>query len=70
MKEKYSEEQLQERIIITTDKEKGKLRILANDKNYLSFVIPDNIGGRFSLATAAGLLPMAVSGINIDEFLA
>ena len=69
LQEKYTEEELQKRIIITTDEHKGKLRELVESKNYKSFIIPDNIGGRFSVTTPAGLLPIAVSGIDIDKFL-
>ncbi len=69
LSEKYSEEELKDRIIVTTDKENGKLRKLVDLKGYTSFEIPRNIGGRFSVATPAGLLPIAVAGINIDTFL-
>ncbi len=67
--EKYDEEEVKKRIIVTTDKEQGKLRKLVEMKGYRSFVIPQNIGGRFSICTPAGLLPAAVFGINIDMFL-
>ena len=69
LSERFSEEELKERIIVTTDKEEGKLRKLADLKGYTSFEIPRNIGGRFSVATPAGLLPISVAGINIDTFL-
>lgn len=69
MNEKYSGEQLKNRIIITTDPEKGALRELANKNGYLSFVIPSNVGGRFSVLTPVGLIPMAVAGINVAELL-
>ena len=69
MKEKYSKTQLQKRIIITTDKKKGKLRELVNKEHYISFKVPENIGGRYSVFTAVGLLPMAVSNINITRLL-
>lgn len=66
---KYDESELQKRIIITTDKNKGELRKLVNLKNYKSFVVPDQIGGRFSVFTAVGLLPIGVAGINLNELL-
>ena len=69
MKKKYSKTQLQKRIIITTDKKKGKLRELVNKEKFISFKVPDNIGGRFSVFTAVGLLPIAVSNINIMRLL-
>lgn len=69
LKEKYNEEELKERIIITTDAKKGTLREEVNQKGYTSFIVPDNIGGRYSVLTAVGLLPLAVSNINIDELL-
>ena len=69
MKEKYSKTQLQKRIIITTDKKKGKLRELVNKEHYISFKVPENIGGRYSVFTAVGLLPIAVSNINITRLL-
>ena len=65
MKKKYDEEKLKNRIIVTTDPEDGYLRNLANEKDYVSFDIPKNIGGRFSYLTPVGLLPIAASGINI-----
>ena len=65
MKEKYSEEDLKQRIIMTTDREKGDLRKEANEKGYTTFVVPDNVGGRFSVLTPVGLLPISVAGINI-----
>ena len=69
MEEKYDKEDLKNRIIITTDKEKGELRKLVNKNGYVSFVVPDNIGGRFSLLTPVGLLPLSVAGINIAKLL-
>lgn len=67
MKKKYNEKELSNRIIITTDKEKGSLRLEANKNGYKSFVIPNNIGGRYSVFSPVGLLPIAVSGIDINE---
>lgn len=57
------------RIYVTTDKEKGILKKLAMEKGYETFVVPDDVGGRFSFLTAGGLLPMAVAGIDIDELI-
>lgn len=67
--EKYGVEGARERIYVTTDASQGALRSMANDEGYTSFVIPSNIGGRFSVLTPVGLLPMAVAGIDIDEVL-
>ena len=69
MKEKYSEEKLKDRVIITTDPEKGDLRELANRKGYVTFTVPEQVGGRFSCLTPVGLLPIAVSGINIINLI-
>jgi glucose-6-phosphate isomerase len=69
LKESYGAENLQERIIVTTDKEKGALKDLADRENYETFIVPDNVGGRYSVLTAVGLLPMAMAGINIDEVM-
>ncbi len=66
---KYGKDGSVERIVITTDEKKGLLRPLIAKKGYDSFVIPDDIGGRFSVITAVGLLPMAIAGIDIDEFI-
>lgn len=67
LEEKYTKEQLKERIIITTDKEKGILREEANNEGYTSFEIPTDIGGRYSLLTAAHLFPLAVMGLDIEN---
>ena len=67
--EKYGEDEARNRIFVTTDKEKGALHDLAIKEKYETFVIPDNIGGRYSVLTAVGLLPIAVAGINIDELM-
>lgn len=69
MLQKYPTEELKKRIIITTDPTKGVLRKLANDNNYPSFIVPEQIGGRYSVLTAVGLLPIAVAGIDIDKLL-
>lgn len=68
MKKKYSEKELRKRIIITTNKKTGKLREIASKNNYMNFNIP-NISGRYSVFTAVGLLPIAVSGIDIDKLI-
>jgi len=68
MENKYGEEASQ-RIYATTDKEKGVLKKLANEKGYKTFVVPDDVGGRFSVLTAVGLLSIAVAGINIDDLM-
>lgn len=69
MEEKYGEEGSKERIYATTDKEKGALRQLADKQGYETFIIPDDVGGRYSVLTPVGLLPIAVSGVDIDELL-
>ncbi len=69
MEGKYSKEELIERIIITTDAKNGSLRKLAKDEGYFTFEIPKNIGGRFSVFTPVGLLPLAVAGIDIIMLL-
>ena len=66
---KYGKEKAKERIYITTDKEKGVLRKEATMEEYESFIVPDNIGGRYSVLTPVGLLPIAVAGINIDSLM-
>jgi len=69
LERKYGEEGARERIFITTDKAKGKLKELADEKGYETFVVPDDIGGRYSVLTAVGLLPIAVAGIDIDAMM-
>ncbi len=66
---KYGAKEAQKRIYVTTDKEKGALKTLATKEKYETFVIPDNVGGRFSVLTAVGLLPIAVAGIDIDKLM-
>lgn len=68
MEEKYGED-AKNRIIATTDKARGTLKALADKEGYETFVIPDDIGGRFSVITPVGLLPIAVAGIDIDAFM-
>ena len=67
--EKYGKEEANKRIYATTDKAKGALKNLANQEGYESFVVPDDVGGRFSVLTAVGLLPIAVSGADIDKLM-
>ncbi len=69
MENKYSLKEARERIYVTTDKEKGALRELAKKEKYTTFVIPNDIGGRYSVLTAVGLLPIATAGIDIDELM-
>lgn len=69
LEEKYGKEEAKERIFATTDREKGALKTSADEAGYETFVIPDDVGGRYSVLTAVGLLPIAVSGISIDEML-
>ena len=66
---KYGIEEARKRIYVTTDKSRGALKALANAEKYETFIIPDDIGGRFSVLTPVGLLPIAVSGINIDDLM-
>ena len=67
--EKYGEEEAKRRIYATTDKARGALKTFADKEGYETFVIPDDVGGRFSVLTAVGLLPIAVAGIDIDEMM-
>ena len=69
MEKKYGIDGAKERIFATTDKSRGALRSLADEMGYETFVIPDDVGGRFSVLTAVGLLPIAVAGISIDEMM-
>ncbi|MDV4149401.1 glucose-6-phosphate isomerase [Clostridium sp. AL.422] len=69
MEKKYGVEGSKERIFATTDKSRGALKSLADEMGYETFVIPDDVGGRFSVLTAVGLLPIAVAGISIDEMM-
>lgn len=66
---KYGKSEAKERIFVTTDKEKGALKTLADKENYESFIIPDDVGGRYSVLTAVGLLPIAVAGLDIDKLM-
>lgn len=66
---KYGIKEARKRIYVTTDKKKGALKTLADAEGYEKFVIPDNVGGRYSVLTAVGLLPIAASGIDIDMLM-
>ncbi len=66
---KYGTEVAKDHIFVTTDKAKGTLKALADEQGYETFVVPDDVGGRYSVLTAVGLLPIAVSGADIDEML-
>lgn len=70
LEEKYGEEEANKRIYVTTDKENGALKKLADENGYESFVIPDDVGGRYSVFTPVGLLPIAACGVDIDELMA
>ena len=67
--EKYGEKEAAKRIYATTDKEKGALKKLADEEGFETFVVPDDVGGRFSVLTAVGLLPIAVSGADIKQLM-
>lgn len=69
LEEKYGKEEAKNRIFATTDKEKGALKTLALKNEYETFVVPNNVGGRFSIFTAVGLLPIAVAGFDIDKLM-
>ncbi|MBR2568107.1 MAG: glucose-6-phosphate isomerase, partial [Paenibacillus sp.] len=69
LEKKYGKEEAKNRIFATTDREKGALKKLATEEGYETFVIPDDVGGRYSVLTAVGLLPIAVAGIDIDEMM-
>ena len=69
LESKYGIKEAQKRIYVTTDKEKGALKQLAEEEGYETFVIPNNIGGRYSVLTPVGLLPIAVAGIDIDKLM-
>ena len=69
LEKKYGEEGARERIFVTTDRAKGKLKEFSTQKGYETFVVPDDIGGRYSVLTAVGLLPISVAGIDTDAML-
>jgi len=70
LEKKYGADGARERIFVTTDKSKGKLKEFSTEKGYETFVVPDDIGGRYSVLTAVGLLPIAVAGCDIDQIMA
>jgi glucose-6-phosphate isomerase len=70
LEKNVGKEAAKKRIFATTDREKGALKTLADREGYTSFVVPDDIGGRFSVLTAVGLLPIAVAGIDIEDLMA
>lgn len=69
LENRYGKEEAKNRIYATTDKAKGALKDLADEEGYQTFVVPDDVGGRFSVLTAVGLLPIAVSGADIDALM-
>lgn len=69
LEEKYGLEEARSRIYVTTDKKKGALKSLATREKYETFVVPNNVGGRYSVLTAVGLLPIAASGVDIDKLM-
>ncbi len=69
LEKKYGKEGAAKRIYATTDKARGALKSLADAEGYETYVVPDNVGGRFSVLTAVGLLPIAVAGIDLDELM-
>ena len=69
LENKYGIEEARKRIFVTTDKEKGALKKLSDEEGYENFVIPDNVGGRYSVLTPVGLLPIAVAGIDIEKLM-
>ena len=69
LEDKYGEAGAKDRIFVTTDKARGKLKELSDEKGYETFVVPDDVGGRYSVLTAVGLLPIAVSGADIKAMM-
>ena len=69
LEKKYGKDGAKERIYVTTDKVRGTLKQLATDEGYETFVVPDDVGGRFSVLTAVGLLPIAAAGIDLDAIM-
>ncbi len=69
LEKKYGKEGSKRRIFATTDKERGALKKLATEEGYETFVVPDNVGGRYSVLTAVGLLPIAAAGIDVDKLM-
>lgn len=69
IEKKYGKDEARSRIVAITDKEKGALKVLANNEGYKTYVVPDNVGGRYSVLTPVGLLPIAVAGIDIEKLV-
>ena len=69
LENKYGIDEARSRIYVTTDKERGALKTLSDNEGYERFVVPDNVGGRYSVLTAVGLLPIAVAGIDIERLM-
>ena len=69
MRESYTEDEIRERTFVTTDRNKGALKTLADEKGYETFVVPDDIGGRYSFLSAVGLLPLALAGVDTDALI-
>lgn len=69
LENKYGKEEAKTRIVAITDKERGALKTLANSEGYKTYIVPDNVGGRYSVLTPVGLLPIAVAGIDIEELI-
>ncbi len=69
LEKKYGVEEARERIFVTTDRARGTLKQFSTEKGYQTFVVPDDVGGRFSVLTAVGLLPIAVAGIDVDALM-
>ncbi len=67
--DRYGKEEAAKRIYVTTDRQKGALKALADKEGYETFVVPDDVGGRYSVLTAVGLLPIAAAGIDIDKLM-
>ena len=70
LEQKYGKDGARERIFVTTDRAKGTMKQFSTDAGYETFVVPDDVGGRFSVLTAVGLLPIAAAGIDIDQLMA
>jgi len=70
LEKKYGKAGAKKRIVVTTDREKGALKKLADEEGYTTFAIPDDVGGRYSVLTPVGLLPIAVAGVDIRELMA
>ncbi|MBQ6119840.1 MAG: glucose-6-phosphate isomerase, partial [Clostridia bacterium] len=69
LEERYGKEGAAKRIYVTTDKQKGTLKALADREGYQEFVVPDGVGGRYSVLTAVGLLPIACAGVDLDRLM-